>query len=101
MQRAITNVMKNRVIPPPLAACMYVFPILKSQILTLLRVPLADSSRQRFYTLALISASRPFKIFRLSGDVEHGIVSPPGNRDTTEFQKTLLPGRVYQCAAYG
>ena len=25
------------------------------------------------------------EIFRLSGDWEHGIVSPPGNRDTTEF----------------
>jgi hypothetical protein len=85
MNSAIPIVTKNRAIISPVAARMDVFPISKSQILTLLRVPPAASGRQRFYTLPLISASRLFKIFRLSGGEEHGIVSPPGNRDTTEF----------------
>ena len=41
------------------------------------------------------------RIFRLSGGWEHGIVSPPGNRDTTEFPRYYFEGQVYECAVEG
>jgi hypothetical protein len=58
--------------------------------------------------LRIAAASRRYlrfvrreKIFRLSGGEEHGIVSPPGNRDTTEFPHHSFQGRVYECAVDG
>src|SRR3979490_1319099 len=90
MHKAIKDVMKNRVLLSQTATRMNVFPIPKCQISTGYRVPTAAFGRQRFYTLPRHSAPWQFKIFRLTGDVEHGIVSPPGNRDPTEVPHHIV-----------
>src|ERR1700757_2859465 len=87
MSTTIAKVAERRPILSRLTARMKVFPVSKVLILACYRVPKAAFGRQRFYTLRQHSASCQFKIFRLSGGLEHGIVSPPGNRDTTEFQQ--------------
>src|SRR6266481_8943389 len=92
MIKATKDVTKKRLIFSLPAARMTVFLISKMSGLIRYCVPAAAFGRQRFYTQPRLSVLHQLKIIRLSGDWEHGIVSPPGNRDTTEFPHHFLRG---------
>ena len=101
VSKATMNAAKKHPILSQPAARMNVFPNLKFLTPARCSVPKAAVGRQRVYTLSQQSASRDGKIFRLSRGMEHGIVSPPGNRDTTEFPDHELRDRCTSARSTG